>query len=123
VSQIIPVVAGIHYDDIAKLFRLKISLELMSPLGNKRVEEVFELGDLVSVVAKIAEIWALAAGHEPHATIPFTVGDFTTWATSIQDADLMTFAPATPPDPYEDSSEYDGAGWATVTHWGETAIS
>lgn len=117
-ASIVPIVAGIHWDDIGKTFKLKITAEIMSPLGNKRVEEEVTLGDLLATFAEILQFWASASGHEPDSTAAFYIGNAETYGPTVAAMVLMPEDFPAAPHPYVDGSTWDDPDWVPPTGWG-----
>ena len=119
-GQIVPIVANIHYDDILNKFALKITAELETPAGNKRLEERFTLADLASVFNEILQIWAIAAGHGPGITKPFIMGDIAGLTDLLGAGQFLTTEYPELPTAYEDTSEWERGDWTPPDDWGIT---
>ena len=78
----VPEVARIHYDDLAGLFRLHISLLLETPAGNFPLETVITAEDLVSLIEQLLSFWP-GGGLGPMAPgdRPAWLGDVTALKT------------------------------------------
>lgn len=121
VDSLTPIIANIHYDDLARQFILRISEELKQITGNKREQDSFDLATLADVFLKIMEIWALL-GSDSVAVLRFDVGNVPGLIVKLQDFADNPRSPVyeTLPDPYVDDSAWDGTGWVAPTDWGET---
>lgn len=79
-----PKVAKIHWDDLAQLFELHISWQIVTPLGAfPEKEEVITAGTLAEILNLIKTIWALTTDSmsRDEANIYAKLGDFTSVGT------------------------------------------
>lgn len=79
-TGVTPKVAKIHWDDLEKLFKLKITFMLVTPLGVFPSQEfTFDFADLASAIQEILTLWALSTtgdvGAGGYITAP--AGDLT----------------------------------------------
>lgn len=124
-----PVVAGVHFDDLAQLFHLKITFQVKTPAGNFEREITLTASDLAGILQQIAAIWGGASPTTEADTLNFQPGNMADLGTVIGalvvKPTVLASVPASPsPDPETDTTwgTYVGApvGGPAGHDWGET---
>jgi len=118
---ITPITAKIHYDDLSKLWHMKVAREEASSPSDIKpyVEFIGDFLNLVLLVQALLDFFATAG-----TSVNATIGDLTTlasWATAHAGGlteDVVTVVPGDPAFPGSDfdSPPYDG----TTDLWGVT---
>src|SRR5690349_22704638 len=104
---IVPIKAGIHWDDLTKVWRLKTSRQETDANGKKPwVDEVLDFLTLAEAILALLEFWA-QTGTEVSAPI----GDLAALATAIT-AHAGTFTQGTAPD-FTSSVAFPGSDFTT----------
>jgi hypothetical protein len=130
-NTLTPQVAGIHFDDLAQLFHLKITFQVKSPLGNFEREITLTASDLAGIIQQVISIWGGASPTTEADHLNFQPGNLADLGTAIGALTplptLLLSVPASPdPDLTTDVTwgTYDGTTDATGglgTTWGSTA--
>ena len=129
-SILTPQVAGIHFDDIDQLFRLKITFQVQTPLGNFEREVIVTAGTLAGIVQHLINIWTAVGSEDGVDALNYAPGSMTDLATKIAlvvppPTELLVPPTAPAPDNTTDSTwgSYDGTvGHLTGTDWGQTPV-
>lgn len=123
-SILTPVIGNIHFDDLLHTFKLRMTFQLVTPLGDFEREVELTLSDLAAVLTAIPEIWAGVGtvADDPTPTINFVVGDLAAAGAKIAlgspwDENLQS-APGVPT--FDPTIVYAGDYDGVADNWGAT---
>jgi hypothetical protein len=124
-----PQVAGIHFDDLAQLFHLKITFQIKSPAGNFEREVKLTASDLAGIIQQVISIWAGASPTTEATQLNFQPGNLADLGTAIGAlTPLPTMLSSVPTGPVPDDTTdpdwgtYVGAGDSGAgSPWGQTS--
>jgi hypothetical protein len=118
-----PKVADIHYDDLENLFRLRITFQVETPLGNFERELVLTGAALAAILTELVNVWTSGAPALGVDGLNYHVGDFAAFGADMAARTFLPEALVTPPTPPASDNTTDpdwGSYVGSEDSWGAT---